>query len=69
MKQSFGYKYARHKRKQNRINVSNYLYRRLSSVPKGYYPAMRGRLQNVQVITPAPLFPQKALLSTTYSVT
>ena len=54
---NIGYIYGKRKKEIKKKNASNYILNRVSTVPYNYYPAMRGRLHNVEVVTPFSLFP------------
>ena len=54
---NFGLLLNRKKKKQQKRDVTNIINNACNHVPDTYLPAMRGHLQNVEVVTPKPLFP------------
>ena len=65
---NIGYIYGKRKKEIKRKNVSNHLLNHHSTVSYNYYPAMRGRLHNVKVVTPFSLFPNVNRQTTKYRV-
>ena len=57
------------KKMLKKIEVSNYITSRLSTVPSKYRPPMRGRRHNVETITPFSLFPDVSDARSMYRVT